>query len=49
MCYEFEWEQQRRAEEQRRRAEEQSRAKDEKPKEPAPTKPRDVHPDPVPV
>jgi hypothetical protein len=49
MCYEFEWEQYRKAEEQKRRAEEERRARDEKAREPAPTKPQDVQPEPEPV
>src|ERR1043166_2214116 len=50
MCYEFEWYQQRRAEEARReleRQERERRAREEKPREPAPARPRDGEPAPV--
>lgn len=50
MCYEFElWEQYRKAQEEKRRAEDERRMKGEGAKEPAPSKPKDVQPDPVPV
>ena len=43
MCYEFEWQQDRRAEEEkRRRAEEERRARDERARDPAPAKPKDT-------
>ena len=50
MCYEFDWYQQRRAEEARRelaRREDERRAKEQKPKEPAPDRSRNTEPVPV--
>lgn len=49
MCYEFDLELYRRAQEQQRRVEEERRAKEQGTREPPPAKPKDTQPEPVPV